>query len=50
MDLFEAGDQRVAAIKMFKHLEANLSHSDARDWEAQFRKLISPTDTEADSG
>lgn len=48
IDLFNAGDQRVAAIKLFKHLEANLSHSDARNWEAQFRELISPKESEPD--
>lgn len=47
-DLFQSGDERVAAINMFKHLEANLSHSDARDWEAQFRELINPTEPEVD--
>lgn len=50
IDLFKAGDQRAAAIRMFKHLEGNLSHSDARDWEAQFRELISPEEETSEPG
>jgi len=48
-DLFEAGDQRVAAINMLKHLEANLTHAEARNWEAQFRELVSPSTSSADA-
>lgn len=45
-DLFAAGDERVAALNMLKHLEDYLTHTDARDWESQFRELVSPTKPE----
>ena len=49
-DLFAAGDERVAAINMLKHLQDNLTHTDARDWEAQFRELVNPPAAAPDPG
>ena len=41
-DVFEAGDQRGAALQMLKHLETYLGHPDAREWESRFRELVNP--------
>lgn len=41
-DLFKAGDQKAAALKMLEHLRDNISHTNARDWEARFRELVDP--------
>lgn len=49
-DLFQTGDERVAAINMLKHLQANLTHTDAREWEAQFRELVSPSEPASEAG
>lgn len=50
-DLFRAGDERRAAVKLLEHLERYIGHSQARDWEARFRELINPSvETSASSG
>lgn len=40
--LYEAGDQKRAAMNMLAHLAANISHPNARDWENRFRALVDP--------
>lgn len=40
VDFFKAGDQRGAASRMLKHIEANISHKSATQWVEQFGKLI----------
>jgi hypothetical protein len=42
VDLFRAGDQRAAALRMLAHIEKNVTHAKAREWGDQFRSLISP--------
>ncbi|MEM9235493.1 MAG: hypothetical protein AAGB14_01850 [Verrucomicrobiota bacterium] len=41
--LFEAGDQKRAALNMLEHLRDHISHTNARDWEASFRALVVPS-------
>lgn len=41
-DLFKAGDQQRAAINMLAHIEANVTHSKARDWAERFRAMVDP--------
>ncbi len=42
VDLFRAGDQRKAALRMLEHLERYQSHPKAADWAQEFIDLISP--------
>ena len=42
LDLYKAGDQKKAAVRMLEHLETNVTHPKARDWGTQFRTLIEP--------
>jgi len=42
VDLFRAGDQRKAALRMLDHLEHYQSHPKAPDWAQDFIDLISP--------
>lgn len=42
LDLYKAGDQKKAAVRMLEHLETNVTHPKARDWGMQFRTLIEP--------
>jgi len=41
IDCFEVGDQQKSALRMLKHLEANLTHKDAPEWIEDFKGLIS---------
>ena len=40
VDLFEAGDQRAAALRMLAHIEKNITHEAAPQWATDFRKLL----------
>lgn len=40
VDLFKAGDQAAAALRMLAHIERNLAHSSAKDWTDQFRAML----------
>lgn len=40
LDLFKAGDQAAAALRMINHIEKNLGNSSAKDWSEQFRNLL----------
>jgi len=40
VDIFKAGDQRGASIRMLKHIEDNLSHKSATKWIQSFNTLI----------
>ena len=42
VDLFRAGDQRDAALRMLDHLEKFQNHPKAPDWAQNFIDLISP--------
>lgn len=42
MDLFHAGDESGAAVRMLAHLEKNINHPSAREWGEQFKKLLTP--------
>jgi hypothetical protein len=48
VDLFRHGEERAAAMRMFAHLEKNLTHKSVRDWGEQFVQLISPPQARAD--
>lgn len=41
-DLFRAGDQRNAALRMLEHLERYVSHPQAASWTDRFIQLITP--------
>ena len=41
-DLFKAGDQRGAALRMLDHLTRYVGHPNAPEWTDQFIGLISP--------
>ncbi len=40
VDIFKAGDQRGASIRMLKHIEDNLSHKSAPKWIESFTSLV----------
>jgi hypothetical protein len=40
MDLYKAGDQKRAAVRMLEHIQTHVTHPKAREWAAQFRGLI----------
>lgn len=42
IDIFKAGDQRGAALRMLEHLENNITHHKATEWESTFRDLVDP--------
>jgi hypothetical protein len=42
VDVFKAGDQRGAALRMLEHLENNIAHHKATEWERTFRDLVDP--------
>ena len=42
VDIFKAGDQRGAALRMLEHLERNITHHKATEWESTFRHLVDP--------
>lgn len=41
-DVFKAGDQRGAALRMFQHIEKYSTHPKVIDWTKQFRDLLEP--------
>ena len=43
LDVYKAGDQRGAAVRMLEHLEKNITHNKATEWEREFRELVDPT-------
>lgn len=42
VDLFKAGDERGAAIRMLAHIEKNLAHDAAPNWAGDFITLLQP--------
>ena len=42
VDLFKAGDQRAAALRMLAHIEKNLAHESAPKWAGDFVSLLQP--------
>lgn len=49
-DVYKAGDQRGAALRMLEHLEKNIAHRKASEWEARFRGLVDPPKEEKTAG
>jgi hypothetical protein len=45
-DLFKAGDERGAAIRMLSHIEENLSHESAPQWAEAFTTLLQGSEGE----
>ena len=41
-DVYRAGDQRGAALRMFQHLEKYATHPKVVDWTKQFKDLLDP--------
>lgn len=46
-DLFRAGDQRNAALRMLEHLERYVSHPQAAEWTSRFIGLVNPAPAKA---
>ena len=42
VDCFEAGDEKVSAVRMLKHLETYISHKEAPTWIQDFQDIIYP--------
>jgi hypothetical protein len=42
MDLFKAGDENGAAVRMLDHLKKYVNHPNAREWGDQFKSLLKP--------
>ncbi len=40
IDLFKAGDQRAAAVRMLAHIEKNITHEAAPQWATDFSNLL----------
>lgn len=40
VDIYKAGDERGAAIRMLKHIEDNFTHKSATQWVGQFSELV----------
>jgi hypothetical protein len=40
VDLFKAGDEKAAAMRMLKHIEENLTHESAPKWAEDFVKML----------
>lgn len=49
VDLFTAGDQRAAALRMLEHLKANLTHKSAPKWIEQFTSLVEANPDQEDA-
>ncbi len=49
VDLFTAGDQRAAALRMLEHLKANLTHKSAPKWIEQFTSLVEANPAQEDA-
>lgn len=47
VDLFKAGDQRGAAVRMVEHIDKYLGHESEGKWIADFKQLIDPKPEEA---
>jgi hypothetical protein len=41
-DLFTAGDEKIAALEMLKHIQVNISNVKAKEWAEEFKTLIAP--------
>ena len=52
VDVFNAGDERGAAIAMLQHIEKHLAHQSATQWAEQFTSLLmgEPLEGEAEKG
>ncbi len=46
VDLYKAGDQRGAALRMFQHLEKYLAHPKVTDWMTDISTLLNTADAE----
>ena len=46
VDLFKAGDERGAAVRMLAHIEKNLAHDAAPKWAGDFVALLQPAPAE----
>ncbi|MBB5352689.1 hypothetical protein HNR46_002937 [Haloferula luteola] len=40
VDVFQAGDERAAALRMFQHIEKYMSHPKVEGWAEQLRSLL----------
>lgn len=47
VDLFKSGDEARAAQRMLAHIEKHIQYESAREWGAEFRKLLAPAVTAA---
>ncbi len=42
IDLYKAGDQHDASVRLLDHIEKYVSHPSAREWSEQFKALLRP--------
>lgn len=42
VDVFNAGDERGAATRMFSHIKSNIGHNDTIKWVKQLHKMVAP--------
>lgn len=42
LELFEYGDEKGAAVRMFTHLQKFASHPEAKEWADQLKQLLTP--------
>jgi hypothetical protein len=50
IDVFKAGDQRGASLRMLQHLEKYTAHPKAPDWAREFHALLDPEATVSQPG
>ncbi|GAA5481675.1 hypothetical protein [Haloferula sargassicola] len=48
VDVYEAGDERGAALRMFQHLEKYVDHPKAEDWAGEFATLLRKPDEQTE--
>lgn len=48
MDLFKAGDEKAAAMRMLAHIQKNLTHRSARQWGEDLNNLLKPRELPKD--
>ncbi len=49
VDLFKSGDEQGAALRMLNHLEKYITHKSAREWAAEFARILNPEKTPPES-
>lgn len=48
VDVYKAGDEQQAALRMLSHIKAHLTHEKVGEWQSELRGLVDPESAEAD--